>query len=282
MEDRAVGIVTDSTSDITPQIAERFDIEVVPLSVTVGGRTFKDGSVSQKEFFELMAHAPELPTTSQPSVGAFVEAYERVLARYPEVVSVHISSALSGTVESAREAAKRFAGRVHVFDTRNLAWGEALQVLEAARAASAGASAPRVLQVLEEARAKAKMIVGLDKLDNLAKGGRIGKVAALLGGLLDLKVMISPGVDGAFEAVGRARGTRAALDKTLAWVGQQMGERTKGVFAVMHAMSEDKARYLVERIFERYEVEEMHVVEAGPVITAHTGTGWGVALLPRG
>lgn len=282
MAKRVVGIVTDSTSDITSAIAERFDIDVVPLSVTVGGRTLVDGSVSQQEFFELMDEAPELPTTSQPPVGAFIEAYERVRARYSEIVSAHISSALSGTIESAREAAKRFTGRVHVFDTRNLAWGEALQVLEAAKAAEEGADVSRVLRVLDEARAKTRMIVGLDKLDNLAKGGRIGKVAALLGGLLDMKVMISPGVDGAFEAVGRARGTRGALDKTLAWVEQQMGERKKGLFAVMHAMSEEKAWYLADRISERYDVEEMHVVEAGPVITAHTGTGWGVALLPRG
>ncbi|MDI6692788.1 MAG: DegV family protein [Anaerosomatales bacterium] len=281
MTTRSVGVVTDSTSDITPDLAAELGIEVVPLSVTVGGQTFQDGELTQKEFFERMAEAPELPTTSQPSMGSFVEAYERLLERFEEVVSVHISSALSGTIESAREAAKRFAGRVHVFDTRNLAWGEALQVLEAARAATAGADAARVLEVLEDARAKTKMIVGLDKLDNLAKGGRIGRVSALLGGLLDLKVMISPDEDGAFEAVGRARGTRAALDKTLAWVEQQMGSRVKGVFAVMHALSEDKARYLAERISERYQVEEMHVVEAGPVITAHTGTGWGVALLPR-
>lgn len=281
MPERTVGVVTDSTSDITPQIAEEFGVEVVPLSVTVGGSTFLDGTITQREFFDRMDAAPELPTTSQPSVGVFVEAYERALAKYAEVVSVHISSALSGTIESAREAAKRFGGRVHVFDTLNLAWGEALQVIEAARAAAAGGSAARVLEVLEEAREAVKMVVGLDRLDNLAKGGRIGKVSALVGGLLDLKVLITTDERGAFEAVARVRGTRAALDRTLAWVAERMGSSQRGVFAVMHAMSEDKARYLAERIAERYDVERMYVVEAGPVITAHTGTGWGVAVLPR-
>lgn len=281
MPTRTVGVVTDSTADIPPQLASELDIEIVPLSVTVGGATFLDGSITQREFFERMAKAPELPTTSQPSVGAFIEAYERVLSKHAEAVSVHISSALSGTIESARQAAKRFDGRVHVFDTLNLAWGEALQVIEAAKSAAAGEPAARVLEVLEEARAAVKMVVGLDKLDNLAKGGRIGKVSALLGGLLDLKVLITTDAWGAFEAVARVRGTRAALERTLAWVGEQMGACDRGVFAVMHALSEDKARYLADRIAERCSVERMYLVEAGPVIAAHTGSGWGVAILPR-
>jgi len=136
-----VGIVTDSTADITPEAARELGIEVVPLSVTIGDETFEDGTLTQREFFDRMKDAPALPTTSQPPVGAFIETYQRVLSRVSEVVSIHISAPLSGTLESAHKAAMRFGDRVKVFDSRNLAWGEALQVIEAARSAAQGASA---------------------------------------------------------------------------------------------------------------------------------------------
>jgi DegV family protein with EDD domain len=227
-----------------------------------------------------MEEASKLPTTSQPSVGAFVEAYRAELERFGRVVSVHISAALSGTIESAREAARQFGDRVEVFDTRNLSWGEALQVVEGARAAAAGADVAEVLRVLDEARSRARMVVGLDKLDNLAKGGRIGKVAALMGGILNMKVLITLSEQGTFEAAGKARGTTAALESTMAWVSARMGEATRGRFAVMHALSPDKAEWLEKRIREAYDVVELRVIKAGAVITTHTGTGWGVAVLP--
>lgn len=277
---RTVGIVTDSTSDITPAIAREAGIHVVPLSVTVGGETFTDGVLSQEEFFVRMDEAPELPTTSQPSVGSFVESYRAQLEQFEQVVSVHISSALSGTIESAREAARQFGDRVHVFDTLNLSWGEALQVLEGARVATAGGTVAGITRALEDARRRVRMIVGLDKLDNLAKGGRIGKVAAALGGMLNLRVMISVNEHGSFEQAGRARGATAALEATMSWVAKEMGDRTSARFAVLHALSADKAAWLEAQIRERFAVTELEVIQAGAVITAHTGTGWGVALLP--
>lgn len=277
---RQVGIVTDSTSDITPEYASAFGIEVVPLTVTVGDETFQDCVLTQAEFFERMNAAPALPTTSLPPIGVFEETYRRQLEQFSEVVAVHISSALSGTIEAAREAAKEFGGRVKVFDTRNLSWGEGLQVIEAAKAAASGATADEIMHQLEEVRSKVKMIVGLDTLENLAKGGRIGKVAALFGGLLNLKVTITPNENGAFDPVARSRGTKAAMQHTLDWVAEKMGEHRRATFSIMHAMSPDKVAWLDEQLRARYEIEDMYHVEAGAVICAHTGTGWGVALLP--
>ncbi|MGB4593064.1 MAG: DegV family protein [Coriobacteriia bacterium] len=192
---RRVGIVTDGTSDITPECASAFGIEVVPLTVTIGEETFQDRVLTQTDFFEHMNAAPSLPTTSLPSVGVFAEAYRSQLEQFSEAVAVHISSALSGTIEAAREAAKEFGGRVKVFDTRNLSWGEVLQAIEAAKAAASGT-------------------------------------------------------------------------------------HRRATFSIMHAMSPDKVAWLDEQLRATYEVEDMYHVEAGAVICAHTGTGWGVALLP--
>ena len=278
---RPFAVVTDSTADLTPERAVTAGVVVVPLSVTIGEETFPDGVLSQAEFFNRMDAAPQLPTTSQPPIGAFVDAYERALSHVDQVVSVHISSKLSGTFDSARQAAERFAGRVHVFDSRNLSWGLAWQVLQAAESARSGLTAAAALERLALAREHCKLIVGLDSLDNLQKGGRIGRVGAFFGSLLNLRVTFTVAPDGAFIPLARSRGDKAAMRHTMDWIAEQMGSCTSGRFAVGHAMSLERAQWLCDRIAERWTAVELVVYEAGSVIATHTGTGWGVAVLPE-
>jgi DegV family protein with EDD domain len=279
-EHRPVAIVTDSTADIPDDLAAANDIVVVPLNVTIDGKTYQATELTQADFFARMNAARELPTTSQASVGTFAEVYASALETAREVVSIHISSKLSGTIESAYAAAEQFGGRVHVFDSLNLSWGLAFQVLEAARAAASGASVADVVSRAESVRDRVRMIVGVDKLDNLAKGGRIGAVSAFLGGLLNLKVTFTVGAEGTFEPVARTRGRTAALEHTVEWARGHMGDAKSGAICVMHAMSPDNAEWLRARLEQALTVTEMHVVEVGVVIATHTGTGWGVAVVP--
>jgi DegV family protein with EDD domain len=271
-----VCIVTDSTSDIPREIAEELGITVVPLSVTIEGETFADGDISLEEFFERMNAAPQLPKTSQPSVGTFADTFRDCLERFSDVVCITISNRLSGTFESAKEAARILGERVHVLDSLNLSWGEGYQVTEAARSAAAGASVAEIKERFDALRGRVNMVVGLDKLDNLAKGGRIGKVSALMGGLLNLKVLLTVAGDGTFEPVGRIRGTKAALQATVDWCAQKIDEKKRAHFAVQHAVSPQYAEWLEDAIRSRFNVAELIVVPAGAVISAHTGTGWGV------
>lgn len=279
--ERQFAVVTDSTADITPDLALELGIDVVPLAVTINGETLPDGVLTQEEFFQRMRSAPDLPTTSQPSAGAFAEAYERALETARSVISVHISSKLSGTVESARTAAEKFAGKVHVFDSRNLSWGAAWQVVDAANAAREGLGVPEALARLEQAREQVKLIVGLDSLENLRRGGRIGAVSALLGSLLNLKATMTVDENGAFAPLGRSRGEKAALDYTLDWISTQMATARAGRFAVGHGLSEERAHRIAESIRQRWDVTELVVYEAGSVICTHTGTCWGVAVWPE-
>jgi DegV family protein with EDD domain len=281
MEGPRFTVVTDSTADIAPAIASEYGISIVPLGVSFGAEAFVDGDLTQPEFYERMrAIAPKLPTTSQPPIGAFIAAYERALESAEQVISVHISNRLSGTIECARHAAEEFAGRVHVFDSLNLSWGEGLQVIEAAKAAREGITVDAALARLESARTRVRLIVGLDSLDNLARGGRIGAVSAFLGTMLNLKVTLRVDSEGAFQPLYRDRGESAALAHTLAWVSEQMGTFTRGIFAVGHAMSSERAERLAAEIRAMYPGSPVLVYEAGCTISAHTGTGWGVALLP--
>lgn len=278
---RRFAVVTDSTADMAPSLAAAAGVEIVPLAITIDGETFADGVLTQAEFFERMAAASALPTTSQPSVGALTAAYERALERAESVISLHISSRLSGTVEAARMAAEAFDGRVRVFDSRNLSWGLGWQVRDAAEAADRGSSVDEALSRLETTRAQVKLLVGLDSLENLRKGGRIGAVSSLLGSLLNLKVTLTVDEDGAFAPLARSRGEKAALAYTMDWIAQQMGAAVRGRFAVGHAMSEERAHRIAEGIRQRWDVSELVIYEAGTVVATHTGTVWGVAVLPE-
>ncbi len=275
-----VAIITDSTSDLPDEICTQYEITSVPLNVTIDGETWLDGVMSQQEFFDRMRAAESLPTTSQPSVGAFVDVYADALTRAAHVVSVHISSELSGTLTSAHAAAERFAGKVTVIDSRNLSWGLGFQVIEAAKAALEGASLDAIVQRTERARDRVEMLVGLDNLDNLVKGGRVGRVAGFVGSMLNLKVTLTV-EDGAFEPIARTRGAKAALEHTVDWVAERMGTASKAAFCVMYALGEDRAASLAEALQARFDVTEIHVVPTGSVIATHTGTGWGVAFLPE-
>ena len=277
---RLLAVVTDSTADIEPSIAAENRITVVPLTVTFDAETFPDGQLTQRQFFDRMRSEPQLPTTSQPPLGAFVEAYERALETAEYVVSVHISSRLSGTFEGAQQAAKQFPGRVHVFDSHNLSWGLAWQVMDAARAAADGMGPDVAMIRLARLRDRVKLLVGLDSLDNLARGGRIGKVGAFLGSMLNLKVTLTVDMNGEFVPLARSRGEKAAMRHTIDWVAEQMGSATKGRFAIGHALEPEHAAYLAEEIGKRWDATELVIYEAGSVIATHTGTGWGVAVVP--
>ncbi len=276
-----IAIITDSVSDLTPEVAARHGIGIVPLSVTIGDRTWVDGEMSQAEFFERMNAAPNLPTTSQPSVGAFVAAYAAALERAQEVVSVHISSKLSGTISSALQAAEQFAGRVHVVDTLNLSWGEGLQVIEAAKAAAEGLDARSVIERVERARDRVQLLVGVDGFENLVKGGRVPRIAGAVGGMLNVKITITCTPEGVLTMVRPNRGTKAALDAGVRWVEAKMGDRRRGSFAIMHALAPERAHWLEAAIRERFEPIELYLVEVGVVIATHTGVGWGIAFLPE-
>lgn len=274
-------VITDSTADIPAELAAERQIMVVPLSVTIDEDTMPDGTLTQEQFFDRMSRASVLPSTSQPSPGAFVEAYEKALADADEVISVHISSKLSGTMDSATQAAARFPDKVHVFDSHNLSWGLAFQVLAAAEAAADGLSVEDALLRLEEARKRTKLLVGLDSLENLAKGGRIGKVSAFLGSVLDLKVTLTVDEAGAFQPVARSRGEKAALRHTLDWLAVQIGDVERASFAIGYAAKPERAELLRAEIEKRFDTVDVFMYAAGSVIAAHTGSGWGVAVLPQ-
>ncbi|MGB2694688.1 MAG: DegV family protein [Dehalococcoidia bacterium] len=276
---KQVRIVTDSTADLPPEIAKQLEISVVPLQVIFGEETFRDGvDLKSEEFFQQLQSSKEHPRTSQPSLGDFQQFYERLAAETDRILSIHLSSRLSGTVETARQAALPFIGRceIDVLDSRSASMAMGLAVMAAARAARAGSDLATCAAVTRSVLQREEIAVALDTLEYLRRGGRIGRAQAFLGGILRLKPILSIR-DGEVHPISRVRTRRKALDEVLriCTEGRPVEEA-----AIMHATTPDDARRLADEVAHRWPGARIHIGRFGPVLGAHGGPGLiGVAVV---
>jgi DegV family protein with EDD domain len=269
---RLVRIVTDSTADLPAELAGDLSITVVPLQIIFGEETFRDGiDMDAASFFERLRASKELPSTSQPSVGDFVETYERLALETDRILSVHLSSRFSGTVETARQAAQQLADRVQieVLDSHSVSMAMGLAVIEAARSAQAGGDLGACADTARSVLRRIRLAVTLESLEYLRRGGRIGRAQALLGGLLRIKPILTIR-DGEAFPLARARTRQKALDEVLRLCLDQ-GTITEA--AVMQATTPDDARYLAGQVNQRFPGVPVHVGQMGPVIGVHGGPG---------
>lgn len=215
-----VAIIVDSTVDLAPALKER--VAAVPLCVRFGQEEYQDGvTITPDKFYELLAGSQELPTTSQPTPAAFEEAYRRALETADQVLCITISSRLSGTYQSATIAAEEFEDKVVVVDSRNAAIGAGILTEYALTLAEQGLSAREILEELMEKRQKLRLCFLVDTLEYLKKGGRLSATAAVVGGLLNIKPLLTL-EDGEIKVLGTARGMKkafAALEETCAGYG---------------------------------------------------------------
>ena len=268
---RTVAIITDSTSDLTPETQERHGITVVPLNVHFGQETFQDGvDLDADAFMEKMATADRLPTTSQPAVGAFESAFRELAVDYREICCVLISGKLSGTAQSATLAAEAVADlvRVEIVDSESVTYGLGFQVLRAAALADQGLDAAGIGETLAAETASYHVVFFVETLEHLRRGGRIGKAAQLLGSMIQLRPLLR--VEGGqivpFERTRtRSKATAALLDfaRDLASV-----EKAAVFYNTTPEDAVDLARHLAD--VTKTEVE---AIQVGPVISTHVGPG---------
>ena len=242
-----VRVVTDSTADLPPEVAKAHGITVVPLNVQFGEESYRDGvDITPDQFYQRLVSSPRLPTTSQPSVGAFIEAYQGIAEGAEGIVSVHISGKLSGTCNSATQAQTELAETVpiEVVDTRQASLATGLVALAAARAAQAGGSFAEVAVEARRAAEEVSVLFMVDTLEYLQKGGRIGKAAAFLGGLLNVKPLLTIR-DGEVHPLERARTRSRAVARLVELVRQAAPVRE---LAVMHSTTPEDAEELARRV----------------------------------
>jgi DegV family protein with EDD domain len=271
-------IVTDSTADIPKELASELDIHVVPLKVHIEDTTYLDGvTLTTGQFYEKLEKADKLPRTSQPSPVDFVETYESLVKEGEEaqVISIHLSSALSGTYQTANLAKDMVQDKikVHVIDSRTASYALGAIVVAVARAIRKGEGLQYCLDLAQRLIANHKEWFVMDTLMYLQKGGRIGKASAVVGSLLNVKPILTFDETGEVAAVEKVRGKKKAVGRILD-LAKEYAADTPVMAAVVHATSLEEAEALKVRVAEELNVtEEIIVTELGPVIGTYGGPG---------
>ena len=276
----AIKVVTDSTSDLPADVAESLGIEVVPLNVHFGSDVYKDRvNLMPDAFYDKLINGDVLPTTSQPSVGEFIDVYERLGSDADGIVSVHLSEKLSGTMNSARQASQQANADcpIEVVDTFQVSMGVGICAMEAAEVANSGGDMNQVILAARNAVTRSQCFFMLETLEFLQKGGRIGKAQALIGNLLKIRPMLIL-QEGEVHPLGRERTRRKGIAKLVDTVEELAP--ISGL-AVMYSTGPDEAQTLAQNVSKfMIEGREPMMLQIGPVIGTYAGPDTlGIALI---
>ncbi|KRN15503.1 hypothetical protein FD14_GL002842 [Secundilactobacillus similis DSM 23365 = JCM 2765] len=269
----SIQIVTDSTVQLTESELAELPITVVPLIVRLGTKEYlNDGvQITNAQFLSHLANDDELPKTSQPSIGQFLEVFDRLGENGDEVLCLNLTHFLSGTVNAARQAAEMTDTKVTVIDTLSIDRGLAFQVITAAKLAKNGAPMENILAAIDLHRSHTEIFVFLNTLENLVKGGRLSKAAGGIASLLHIKVMAEV-VDGELQVAAKGRGKRF-LNKQLDELVERIKMESPAKVGLTHVDNLTQASEIANRIHEALPNTLITIHEAGPVISTHTGVG---------
>lgn len=266
-----VKIVTDSSCTMEKSLRDELNIHMMPLSIMVDGVVYPDDDhLPGEKFMDMMANAKALPKTSQPPIGEFVELYDRLGEDGSEVISIHMTKGLSGTVETARQASNLSSSKVTVIDSDFTDQGLSFQVIQAAKLAQAGAGVPEILAEIERVKQNTKLYIGISTLDNLVKGGRISRTTGLLSNIFNMKVVMD------FEnteliPVAKGRGVKT-FNK---WFDELKSELSKipnvRQIGISHADGLELANGFKEGLQAIFKDMDIPVLHTNPVIATHTG-----------
>ncbi|WP_088189060.1 DegV family protein [Desulfosporosinus sp. FKA] len=272
---RKTGIVMDSTGYLTNDIVKQFQITIVPLSVIIGTETFSETELSNEQYFEKLNHINSLSTTSQPSVGAFLEAYESLFSQGVEkIISLHLSSAISGTLRSAQMAIELASSKkIYLFDSQSSALGLGVLAWAAAEWAENRLDAAEIMHNLKSLKEQTELYFIVNTLENLRRGGRIGGAAALIGTLLQIKPILYFNQQGQIDVFDKVRSRSRAWQRVLDELTRAMLSGKRFRICVMHVNIPKEGEELMEELKSRYPEHEVRLFEAGAVIATHVGTG---------
>ncbi|HNT54211.1 MAG TPA: DegV family protein [Anaerolineaceae bacterium] len=274
MTSHPIALITDSTCDIPAELRQQYQIGIIPLTVVWGGRQMLDGvELSAEAFYERLVKDPEFPTTSQPSPRQFFDAFKaQQAAGAREIVVITISSAMSGTIESARRAAEMIDIPIHIVDSKSNSMSLGWQVLAAARAREAGGDAAAMIAAANRARERMVYIIVLDTMDYLYKGGRIGGAVRFLGSLLKIKPQITVNHEtGKVEAGIPARSRESAINGLVRDFFRRLNPQGRLHLAVLHNAAYEDAQTLAEQMRRDHAPAELVMSIVSPCLGVHTG-----------
>ena len=269
-----IKIVTDSSITIEPQVVEDLEITIVPLSVMVDGVVYSDADLKEGEFLHLMQSSKNLPKTSQPPVGVFAEIFETLGETADKIISIHMSHALSGTVEAARQGATLANVDVTVIDSSFTDQALKFQVVEAAKLAKEGADFDVILARIEEVREKTELYIGVSTLENLVKGGRIGRVTGLLSSLLNIRVVMQM-KNHELQPIVKGRGVKT-FKKWVNDLAVSLKDKKVAEIGISYAGTVELANEM-KQILQPCVEKTISVLETGSIIQTHTGeNAWAI------
>ncbi|MCL2558919.1 MAG: DegV family protein [Turicibacter sp.] len=273
---KKVAIVSDSTSGLTDELLKEYHIFTSYLMIIFEQDSYQEfKEVSPEKFIELSNAQKELPTTSQPSPGLTVEIYENILKEgYDEIIHLTISSALSGSYASAVSAAEMVdASKIHVYDTKNVAYPQGALAIEAAKLANAGKSADEVLARLAELQENVKLIAAIDDMTNLKKGGRVSAISASLGSVLQIKPVLSVNPEGMLEAEAKVRTFKKAIDFLVDAAKEAKLDASKDEIGILHMENPEAAAQIKAKVLEIYPDIDIVELPLSLVVSVHAGPG---------
>jgi len=276
--DPAIALVTDSTASLSVEDRERLDVAVVNLYVVLDGEQQREDLIEDfPAFYRAVLESPRQTTTSQPSIGDFTEVYLPLLEQGREIISIHLSSAISGTCEAARQAAQQLAEegrggeRIHVVDSRSTSGGLAFCVLAAANWARAGEPVDRVIDRVDQARNQVDTLLLVDTLEYLRKGGRIGSAQALIGSALKIKPLVK--LEETVKPVDKARTTSRGMERMREFARRKAAAGEEITWTVQHIQAPELAAELAAWCREAFQCEGAFLDEMSAVLGVHAGPG---------
>lgn len=268
-----VSIVTDSTCDLPKQLLDTYQIKVIPLKITLDGKAFRDGlDLTPRDFYRQLPNLSKLPVTSQPSPGEFQAVYETIAKVGQAVIAIHISGGLSGTVLSSELAGRLVPSlMLYVVDSHSTSLGLGLPVLAAAKAAQSGLGPAEVLREVQAVLNRTSAYFFLDTLDYIYKGGRIGRAAAFMGNLLNIKPLLTFS-DGVVSPVDKLRGRHRAVERLLSLAKEEVGGNPI-ICSVFHGDDLLNAQKLYARAASELNCTQLFISEISPVLGTYAGPG---------
>lgn len=270
-----IAVMTDSTAYLPKELIEKYHIYIIPLSVTFGEESYREGiDITTEQFYEKLRKSEELPTTSQPSIGAFVNIYETLVAEnYDAVITVHLSKKISGTYEAAQSAAELVEGLdVYAFDSGLSTLPQGLFAVEAAQLAKKDKTPEEIIAHLDERKEKIRAYFMVDDLTNLQKGGRLSGAQALVGGLLKIKPILHF-VDGEIVPFEKIRTRKKAIRRIFSMLEEDIARGIVDKVIFFHANDRQSALDLEKGFQEKHPDIQSIITYFGPVIGTHLGEG---------
>ena len=271
-----VKIVTDSSVTIEPEVVKELNITVVPLSVMIDSVLYSDADLKEGEFLHLMQQSKNLPKTSQPPVGVFAEVFEELGKDGSQIIAIHMSHALSGTVEAARQGASLSTADVTVIDSSFTDQAMKFQVVEAAKLAKEGKDLETILAHVEDVKNHTELYIGVSTLENLVKGGRIGRVTGLLSSLLNIRVVMQM-KNHELQPIAKGRGAKT-FKKWLEELTNTLSQKSVAEIGISYAGTNEWANEM-KALLQPYVEKPISVLETGSIIQTHTGeNAWAILI----